>query len=384
MRILYVDQTGKLGGGELAILPWICHAREGAEVALLEDGPFRGLLEQHGIPVHVFEKNGLNSIRRESGVGAVFRKVPALLDLRHRLAKKASAFDVVYANSQKAFFLSAISRRRHQPLVWHLRDIMSAEHFSPFLRMIAVRFGNWFASVIIANSNATADSFVAAGGSRSKVRVVHDGVSAEPFTRVTPEEISSIRLELGSPNALLVGHFGRISPWKGQHVLLESIRNLPQFHAVLVGDALFGETSYADRLRKLASSAELRGRVHFLGFRRDIPALMMVMDVIAHTSTSPEPFGLVIVEAMLAGKPIVASAAGGALEILQDSGQNFGLLTVPGSVRELNRCLVWLVDHPRDVEQLTHKARQRAEAVFSQKPMFEALTSILRDLERDE
>ncbi len=379
MKVLYVDQTGALGGGEIAILPWICHARAGASVILFEDGPFRDMLEQCGVPVEILTINNLRGIRRESDIGALFRIVPTFLRLRTRLAAKASDFDIVYANSQKAFLVAALSRHKRQPLVWHLRDILTAEHFSPVLRRIAVGFGNRFATVVITNSQATADAFVAAGGKRSKVRVVYDGVSPEPFDRVNPAEVQALRRELGGESAILVGHFGRISHWKGQHILLEAIRELPDVHAVLVGDALFGESDYAGKVRALASVPELRGRVRFLGFRRDIPALMKSMDLVVHTSTAPEPFGLVIVEGMLANRPVIATAAGGALEILGcGSKGNLGLLTAPGSVGELRSAIRWLLDHPGEGEQLAAHARKRAFEKFSLEQLFSALTSILK------
>lgn len=378
MKVLYVDQTGALGGGELAILPWICHARAGASVVLFEDGLFRGQLEQCGVPVEILELDDLKGIRREADLGAIFRIVPAFLRLRRRLAAKAVSFDVIYANSQKAFLVAALSRHKRQLLVWHLRDILTGEHFSPLLRWIAVAFGNRFATVVITNSQATADAFMAAGGNSGKVRMVYDGVSHQPFDRVKPEEVQALRRELGGESVTLIGHFGRISHWKGQHVLLEAIRGLPGVHVVLVGDALFGEEDYGERIRALAMTPELEGRVRFLGFRRDIPALMKSMDFIAHTSTAPEPFGLVIVEGMLAGRPVIATAAGGALEILRCSSTgNVGLLTAPGSVCELRDAIRWLLDHPKEGEQLAALAQKRALESFSLQRLFDALAAVL-------
>ncbi len=382
MRVLYVDQTGKLGGGELAILPWICHAREGAAVVLLEDGPFRSLLEECDVPVEVIDLQTLKGVRRESGVGGVLRSIPGFWRVRGRLKAKAAGFDVLYANSQKAFLLCALAKRKRQPLVWHLRDIMTAEHFSPLLRKIAVAAGNRFAAVVVTNSQATADSFVASGGKADKVRVVHDGVSAEPFDRVTAGEIDAFREKIPAPpEAKLVGLFGRISHWKGQHILLEALRELPEVHAVLVGDALFGEEAYAARLRTLASEPKLAGRIHFMGFRRDIPAGMKAMDVIVHTSTAPEPFGLVLVEGMLAGKPVIATAAGGALEILRGGADgDAGLLTAPGAVEELRDAIQFLLANPNERRNLAQRGSRRARAGFSEERLFLALHDIVSSL----
>ena len=377
MKILYIDQTGQLGGGELAILPWLRAHPKDAEVLLLEDGPFRSLIEQCGIPVHVRSLDALRSVRRESRMAAIVASLPAFLSLRSHIRKLASEFDLLYANSQKAFLLAALSKRRRQPIIWHLRDILTAEHFSPILRKLAVFVGNRYASVIITNSRATAQSFVAAGGSLAKVRIVHDGISAEPFDGVQSGTVEVLREEIGTSFRPTVGVFGRLSPWKGQNVLLEALSNLPGVHGVLVGDALFGEADFVKTLKERASQPDIKGRVHFLGFRRDIPALMKAMDIIIHTSTSPEPFGLVIVEGMLAQKPVIATRAGGAVEIIRDG--ETGLLVAPGSVLELRKSIESLFADPVRASSLALAGYASANKDFSLNTMFAGIGAVIAE-----
>ena len=117
----------------------------------------------------------------------------------------------------------------------------------------------------------------------------------------------------------MLGLFGRIAPWKGQDVAIRAMALLadrPDVQLVIVGDALFGEESYAAEMRALVAQLGLSARVHFLGFRADVPVLMRAVDVLVHTSTTPEPFGRVIAEGMLAERPVIATAGGGALEIV--------------------------------------------------------------------
>jgi glycosyltransferase involved in cell wall biosynthesis len=376
MKTLYLDQTGQLGGGEIALLPWLCHVRAGAHVVLFEDGPFRTLLEENGVSVEVLALNNLKQVRRESGPLAVLSALPALLSLRRRVAAIAADYDVLYANSQKAFLIAAMAKRRGQPLVWHLRDILTAEHFSPVLRRVAVYFGNRYATRIVCNSQATADALIAAGGDRAKITVVHDGVDAAPFD--VPADIAELRAQIAPGAPTLVGLFGRLTPWKGQHVLLEAIATIPSAHAVLVGDALFGEQAYAATLYERAAQPDLGGRVHFLGFRSDVPALMRAMDILAHTSTASEPFGLVIVEGMLARRPVIATAAGGALEIVLP--QQTGLLVAPGSVAELHDALQRLLANPAEAARLAAAGRERAERHFSLAALFHGLSAVLASI----
>jgi glycosyltransferase involved in cell wall biosynthesis len=114
---------------------------------------------------------------------------------------------------------------------------------------------------------------------------------------------------------------GRLAPWKGQHVFLEAFArafNGGSEVAVLVGDAMFGsaETDYGSDLRELTRKLDVAERVDFRGFRDDIWTELANMSICVHASLVPEPYGQVIIEAMLAGVPIIATEGGGPSEIL--------------------------------------------------------------------
>ena len=186
MTILYIDQTGQLGGGELSLLDWLSVSAEGARVVLFEDGPFRPRLEELGIPVRspipAFSK------RNSARIKPVPDRLPAAGIGGSAQTPRQSGASMLTSSTRipkKAFLLAAIAKQPGQPLIWHLRDILSAEHFHPILRKIAVTAGNRFATSIIVNSQATAEAFIAAGGNAAKIRVVPDGVSAEALRRCT-------------------------------------------------------------------------------------------------------------------------------------------------------------------------------------------------------
>jgi glycosyltransferase involved in cell wall biosynthesis len=377
MKILYIDQTGQLGGGELSLLDWLGVAHSNASVALFEDGPFRPLLEELGIPVEILPLASLSQVRRESSFSTILSTLPDLARLRTRLARASRNVDLLYANSQKAFLLAALAKRNGQPIVWHLRDILTGEHFSPLLRKVAVVAGNRFATLILVNSQATADAFVAAGGHRDKLRMAPDGVSSLLFDQVTPDSTIQLRQEICPGDHFLVGVFGRLATWKGQHILLEAIATIPDVHVCLVGDALFGEQAYAETLQTRATEPDLAGRVHFCGFRRDIPNLMRCMDVVVHSSISAEPLGRVIIEGMLAHKPVIATRAGGALEIVTD--QETGLLVEPGSALEMSRAIQLLRGDQPLANKLAAAGRSHAESMFSLEAMVTRVNAVLEE-----
>lgn len=319
-RVLFVDHAAVLGGAELSLLDLAIAYRDTSQVLLFEDGPFRERLESNGVDVQVVPAPpALLSIRASGGLSA-FSVFPALWSMAREIKARSQGFDFIHANSQKAFVAAALARwMGAPPVVWHLRDIMTASHFSRLNRILAIALANSQASQVIVNSRATGDAFITAGGKPERVQVVYNGVSSHPFEQVTPEQIEAIRQALNlAADTPLVGSFSRLSYWKGQHVLLEALRELPQVHAMIVGKALFGEDEYAAQLKAAADSPDLAGRIHWLGFRSDIPALMKACTIITHTSTEPEPFGRVIVEGQLAQRPVIATAAGGAKELIED------------------------------------------------------------------
>ena len=378
MKTLYLDQTAKLGGGEIALLPWLIESRAEGIVALFEDGPFRLALQQQGVDVHILDSGDLARVRRESSLLSGLGTIPAFLRLRKQVARLARSVDVVYANSMKSLLVAAVARRRGQPLVWHLRDILSDAHFSPSLRRLVVAVANRMVSAVIANSHATADAFVAAGGNPAKLTVVYDGVSETAFAPIGPAALDLLRHSIAPAGRPLIGVFSRISPWKGQDILLEALSAIPGADLVIVGDALFGEHQFADQLKRRASQPDLAGRVHFLGFRQDVPAIMQCVDIVAHTSVAPEPFGLVILEGMLAGKPVIASRGGGAIEIIGSPAA--GILVTPRSVSELRDTIAALLADPVLATRMAHAGRTRAQQAFPLSATFDGISAVLRKL----
>jgi glycosyltransferase involved in cell wall biosynthesis len=156
--------------------------------------------------------------------------------------------------------------------------------------------------------------------------------------------------------------------------------SLPDAHLLLVGDALFGEQEYAERLRQQAQELGISSRVHFLGFRADVPRLMRLVRVVLHTSTSAEPFGRVIVEGMLARRPVVASRAGGVSEIVTHG--ETGFLVSPGDPAALAAAVHRLLADPARAEQVASAGRADAEARFTVSAMVEGMKRNIEEAAR--
>ena len=377
-RVLFVDQSGRLGGAELYLLDLVRGRAGHSHVVLLEDGPFGTALREARIPITILSgAEDLRQVRKQDGLGAVLRAGPALYRAARRLAMLARDFDLLFANTQKALLIAGLAGWwANRPVVWNLHDLLTTDHFTWLNRWGAVQAANRFATHVIANSRASQTAFRRAGG-RVPSSVVYNGIDPAPFTSVTEAERTARRAEFGVGSAPLLGVFSRLAAWKGQHVLLEALSALPTAHVLLVGEALFdGDQSYASTLREQAAALGLQDRVHFAGFRTDVPALMAACDIVVHTSVAPEPFGRVIVEGMLAGRPVVATRAGGALEIIDDG--HTGCLVPPDNVSALAATLAPLLEDPARRRALGQQGREYAQRAFSPEQMRAGVEAVLQ------
>jgi len=360
MKILFLDQSGKPGGAELCLLDIAHQYRDRCLVCLFSDGSFKSLLEQSNIPVHVFDT--ALQVRKDSGLQQGLASLTQLLPLIRQVADLSRSYDLIYANTPKALIVGAIaSFISRRPLVYHLHDIISPDHFSRINRQLLVTLANR-AALVIANSKASLSAFIAAGGRGDRVAVVYNGFDLSTYEAINGDR-ASLRQTLQLNDQFVVGHFSRLSPWKGQHILIEALQYCPEaIVALLVGDALFGEQDYVTQLHQQVAQLGLEDRVHWLGFRQDVPQLMTACDLVAHTSTAPEPFGRVIVEAMLCGTPVIAAAAGGATELIQ-SGVT-GWLCPAGDAKQLATQITHCWQSPHEIKTIAQTAKHHAKTQF--------------------
>jgi glycosyltransferase involved in cell wall biosynthesis len=271
--------------------------------------------------------------------------------LATELAITARKYDVVYANSQKAFTLGAIAAAMaRRPLIWHLHDVISGTGFGRRQIRVQISLANHFAGAVIAPSGAAVTSFVAEGGRTALARAVPNGIEVHKSAILK----AKLREALDLPQGPLIGVFSRLCPWKGQHIVLRALHQLPGVRLVIAGSALFGEDAYAASLRSLVSKLKLSDRVTFLGQRSDISQLMEAVDVVVHPSVLPEAFGLTLVEAMGVGTPVVATTAGASEELL--GAGEAGILVPPGDERAIASAVRKILDYPGAVEAQLERA----------------------------
>jgi glycosyltransferase involved in cell wall biosynthesis len=232
-----------------------------------------------------------------------------------RLARRIDA-DVIHTNAIHSLYGWAAALVVRRPHVWHAREIVVQSS-------VALRVERWlarhFATVVIAISAA-----VAAQLDPGNVIEVTDEPDPRQFA---PCRAGRFRLREGIADTVpLVGAVTRIDTWKGVDVLLDAVpllrRARPDLEVVVAGGPVVGKEAYAEALGRRATELGVR----WLGARHDVPELLADLDVYVQASTEPEPFGLGLVEALTSGTPVVATAAGGPLEILADAPAGAGRL----------------------------------------------------------
>jgi glycosyltransferase involved in cell wall biosynthesis len=173
--------------------------------------------------------------------------------------------------------------------------------------------------------------------------------------------------------------FGRLHAWKGQHIAIDALAQLPaDCQLWIVGGPLFGEHDFEAQLHAQVERHGLVPRVRFLGFRHDVPALMKAADVVVHASTLPEPFGRVLVEGMLAGRPVIATAAGGVAEIITDG--ETGRLVPCADAGAMARAVSALRADPAHAAAIAAAGNQRARDVFGVDAMVRGVRAVLDEV----
>ena len=184
---------------------------------------------------------------------------------------------------------------------------------------------------VICLSRAIHDDMRRLGVDLPRAVVVHSLFNPERYVHAeTPE---ALRAQWGIPaGAPIVGVVGNVKKWKGQETIVRATHLLrdryPELRCVLAGGSSPSDMPYREHLEALCRELGIEKRVIFAGFQPNAIDYMRLMDVVVHTSTSPEPFGIVLLEAMLLGKPLITTTIGGPAEIVLDG--ETGLLVDPG------------------------------------------------------
>jgi glycosyltransferase involved in cell wall biosynthesis len=369
--ILSVQPVAERGGSDQALLRLtrlLAGAGWNVHVALPAASPMAAEFAAAGVTLHVVP---MRRISTSHGLGAWVAYAlawPKSVSRLRRLSRAVQA-DVVHSNSLHSWYGWAAAWTTGKPHIWHAREIVvqsgAALTVERFLTL-------HFAQRVVAVSEAVASQL-----HRSNLLVVHEEVDQAEFF---PGRAGRARAALGlADDVLLVGYVGRVDTWKGVDVLLDSVpllwsradRRPEALQVVIAGGPVEGKEAYAASLRR---QAEELG-VLWLGPLPGTAAgdLIADLDCLVLPSTEPEPWGLVLVEALACGTPVVATAAGGAGEIVVGLPAGAGRLVPTRDAPALAAAVVGLL--PASTSTELRQARQvlRAGAPAPYVEIFESV-----------
>jgi glycosyltransferase involved in cell wall biosynthesis len=255
-------------------------------------------------------------------------------------------------------------------------------NYTRWQRWLVRRTMRW-ADAVILNSAGVADyALYGEGAPADHIYVINNGLRmadyAAPSDPAVKESSAALRRELGVPVGVpLVGSVGRLDVQKGYDVLLSALAAAPRPDAHLV---LAGIGPQQAALEAQAASLGLNGRVHFAGYRRDVPRLLAGFDVYVQPSRW-EGMPNALLEAMAAGCPIVASAVDGICELIDDG--MHGWLTPPDDGTALRRAITVALGERAEAARRGAAARERAASCFSLDAMVNAWEKVLAGQEPD-
>ena len=294
---------------------------------------------------------------------------------------KSEKPDIVHSHTSKAGILGRLAAKIAKvPIIIHTpHGHVFFGHFGPILSRFFLWIERLFAPLtdrVVALSDGEIRDYTAFNTySREKVVKIHSGVDIEKFKPVplrTFEKKRSLGLDPKSP---IVGFIGWLLPIKGPNYLLQAMKDVWQDHenAILV---FVGKGDLDLDLRSETLKLSANGRVKFLGWRNDIEEIMPLYDIFVLPSLN-EGMGRVLVEAMAAGKPIVASNIGGIPDLVQDNMN--GLLVPPGDAKALAAGIRQLIDNPEKAKMMGECGRELCHQ-FSLETMIGKIDNLYKDL----
>ena len=343
-----------------------------AVAALGSRGELWDALSDLRVPVHRQPLAWLQATPRwKLAPSAVQVAISALRLCRLIRHSRARLIHVFGGHALEAVYLASLLCR--VPVV---ATIQLAIRFPPLHNRILARF-----SRVVAVSSACRQQLLAGGIPAERIVLLPTGIEVEPFLQGDPQ---SGRAEFGiPPTAPLVGLVSSLEPNKRQDLFLEAAAHVrgcfPAAYFLLVGSdksaAAGQQGSYSSFLQERVRQLGLGDRVIFAGFRHDMPDVLAALDLFVLCSDQ-EAFPVTIMEAMASARPVVATAVGGVLDLVQDG--DTGLLVPPGDAAALAERMADLLSDPAPGRRLGERGREFAlehlsaqRAVWSNARMYE-------------
>jgi len=361
VNILFINSIQMFGGGEVWLLSTMRGlSKRGHKVALIcrPGTPLEGKAREEGLPVFPIKMRGDFD--------------PIVIYKTARVIKKLRA-EVVCTNMDKELRFGGLAAR-----LCGVKAVVPRRGIDyPLKNKWRYRFSyNCLASRIIANSYATKKTLLreAPWLDPDRVEVIYNGIDTTLFDSKPGKDIrDELKIDRKAP---LIGFVGQLDERKGIIYLLEAFKSvskqIPKAKLLLVG-----EGNLKGFIQNWVGENGLTEKVILTGFREDIPDVMRSIDLLALPSLW-EGFGIVLIEAMASGKPVVATRTSNIPEVVRDG--KTGLLVKPRDSEELAGAIIKLLEEEDLAEEMGRRGREWVKERFTLERMLDQLENLFYEL----
>lgn len=263
--------------------------------------------------------------------------------------------DLIHVNNSKDALIAAKLTRR--PCIQHLHGWETPPDSK------SARFYYKLPDAFIAISNTVKNAVVSGGADSNKITVIYNPIATKNL--LTTEERNSLRLKLRFNNDMItIAIFGRIIGWKGQLQFLKALKILHdkdfKFNILIVGDDGEGyDEEYSKSVKSFSKEHFSHSNIVYTGYVGNPEHYYQVCDLVIHASIKPEPFGLVITEAMQYSVPVIVSSIGAGEELIDN--HVTGLISNPKDIENLANCIEFLIKNPEERTRLAINGQKFVE-----------------------
>lgn len=303
----------------------------------------------------------------------IIQEIIAVFRLCRIVSKEKVA--VIYTNTIVKFSGAITAIITKIPHLWHIREIIpdNPDLHSVLPHRLLFKFISRTSRTIIANSKATASQFQDIN-TKNKLRIIYNAQETNGS-----HKFNSLKSIDGVKSTdWIVAVVGTFQKRKAQDDAIRAVKiaegAITNIKLLLIGD---GQKEYKDYLKNLCSELNISDRIVFTGYRDDVPQILPHCKLLLMPSWN-EPFGRVVIEAMVAGVPVIGANAGGLKEIIQEG--TTGYLVPPKKPEEIAKKIIYLFHHPDLAKQMGNNGKKVVEERFSVQNYTRGIENIIREV----
>ncbi len=381
MNILFVEiaSDGTVGGSHTCLFNLVSNLNRDkykCHIAFYQTNSYVDKFENIAVPVHIIDLKPIthgNIIIRKmrNWYGLIYKHREKLCNILQQ-----NKIDLVVLNNtiNCSNDIVSVCNKNRIPIIAYERGYLEYTG-------LGIRLTNRiFASIAVSRA---VESNMKKQRCAARTHVIYDGMPVhDKINHRGGRNNAEIKYEIDVPeDSIVVGIVGNIRVWKGQEYFVRAFLSLGEkyknMYGLVIGAHGPDDIEYLNSIKRIAESSEVGKRLRFLGFRDDVPELMRMMNVFIHASIEPEPFGMVLLEAMLYKVPVIATNLGGPIEILEKG--CYGILVPPRDVDAIVAGVEKYLGNSTFREDVVKKAQKRVIEAFDQRKTVEMVEELFHE-----